>query len=123
LIFDNQIFNYDLIYLLTKASPRSRSSAQLAEDVVNHHTEGYGYDPVGNRNSGPKSTDNYTYNTGNEQLSYNGKILLLNTNEQNEYDPNGNLIKKTQTEGKIQTVTCEFDGPRTRKIMIKVLSS
>ncbi|MBN1365933.1 MAG: hypothetical protein JW976_14085 [Syntrophaceae bacterium] len=65
-------YNFDPIYRLTKASPRSRTTAQLPEDIVNHHTEAYSYDPVGNRQTGPKSTDGYTYDSANELLNYSG---------------------------------------------------
>ncbi len=114
-------YNYDPIYRLTKTTPKSNNPLiQLLDDILKLHTESYSYDPVGNRNTGPKSTDSYTYDSGNEQLSYKGKILFLDTKDQNEYDPNGNLIKTTQTEGKIQTITNYAYDDENRLIYVKI---
>jgi RHS repeat-associated protein len=121
MIFGNRMLIYDEMCRLTKASPKSRTTAQLPEDVVNHHTEVYSYDPVGNRLTGPKSTDSYTYDSGNEQLTYKGKLLLLDTGDQNEYDVNGNLIKKTQTlQGKWKIITTYAYDDENRLIKVTI---
>jgi len=113
---------HDPLYRLTKATPKSNNPlTPLLDDILKHHTENYSYDPVGNRTSGPKSTDSYTYDSGNEQLTYNGKMLLLNTNEQNEYDPNGNLTKKTQIlQGKPKEITTYAYDDENRLIKVTI---
>jgi RHS repeat-associated protein len=88
-------YNYDQIYRLTKASPKSRTTAQLPEDIVNHHSEGYSYDAVGNRQTGPQAS-NWTYNANNELLSLSGSTGQSSSTTY-QYDANGNLIKKTET--------------------------
>ncbi len=115
-------YNYDSLYRLTRATPKSNNPLiQLLDDILKLNTEAYGYDSVGNRQAGPKSTDSYTYDSGNEQLSYKGKLLLLDTNDQNEYDPNGNLIKKTGTlQGKPATVTNYAYDDENRLIYVKI---
>ena len=52
------------------------------------HREAYTYDGVGNRLTGPESKESYAYTTGNE--------LKSDRMHDYEYDPNGNLIKKTE---------------------------
>jgi len=57
----------------------------------------FAYDPSGNRTS-DKNEDYYIYNEDNE--------LLENTSEQLEYDNNGNLVKKSDSNG---TVNYDFN--------------
>lgn len=46
------------------------------------------YDPVGNRLTGPERDDLYTYNSGNQ--------LISDSENQYQYDRNGNLVQKTE---------------------------
>src|SRR4030042_2284106 len=89
-------YAYHAIYRLQAATPEKRGKGKLADAIIKHHTENYSYDPVGNRQTGPKANDNYTYNTANELLTSKGTIIIYKNN-QYEYDQNGNLIKKTET--------------------------
>jgi RHS repeat-associated protein len=76
------------------------SSVPYTYDAISRLTgstqnETYGYDAVGNRLTGPKTTDTMTYNTGNEQMSLN-RIAY-------EYDLNGNRIRRTRNNGEVTT--------------------
>lgn len=75
---------------------------------------------MGNRQTGPHSRDSYTYNTGNELLTSKGHIII-DKNNQYEYDQNGNLIKKTQTiKGKWNIVTAYVYDDENRLIEVKI---
>ena len=114
-------YNYDDIYRLTTVAPKSNPLMQLIYDIFNLNTEAYSYDPVGNRQTGPKSTDGYTYDSGNEQLTYKGKVLLLDKNDQNQYDVNGNLIKKTESlQGQSQVITTYAYDDENRLINVTI---
>jgi RHS repeat-associated protein len=89
-------YRYDNIYRLLNATPEKKGKGKLEDAIIKHHTESYSYDPVGNRQTGPKANDSYTYNTGNALTQFN-KISGSPANAGYEYDPNGNLIKKTET--------------------------
>ncbi|HEX3044234.1 MAG TPA: RHS repeat-associated core domain-containing protein [Bacillota bacterium] len=77
-------YNYDAVYQLTGAT---------YEDGT---TESYTYDELGNRltKTTPDGTVNYTYNAAN-QLTFDGSF-------QYRYDPNGNLVEKTDGASSIQ---------------------
>jgi RHS repeat-associated protein len=72
-------YEYDAIYRLQTAT------VDLSLE------ESYGYDPVGNRLSGPVAGDSYSYNIGNQ--------LTTDTDAQYIYDANGNMISKTTQAG------------------------
>ena len=72
-------YGYDAVYHLQNAT--------LDQELQ----ESYGYDPVGNRLSGPVASDSYSYNNGNQ--------LTSKTDAQYAYDDNGNLVSKTTPEG------------------------
>jgi YD repeat-containing protein len=60
-------YNYDQIYRLLKANTQSKNKKdKLPEEIIQHNTEAYSYDPVGNRQTGPKTDNSYSYNYGNE---------------------------------------------------------
>jgi RHS repeat-associated protein len=84
--------------------------------IVNHHSEAYSYDPVGNRNTGPKSTDGYAYNSGNELLN---STSYPNKGNTYEYDLNGNIIKKTETtQGNAKLITSYTYDDENRLIYV-----
>ena len=85
--------------------------------IVNHHSEAYSYDPVGNRQTGPDKFDSYTYNNGNELLT---STEHPHQKTQNEYDANGNLIKKMETVGKWKTVTSYAYDDENRLITVTI---
>lgn len=66
--------------------------------LTNTTGEDYTYDGVGNRLTGPNTTDTMSYNAGNEQQNINATQFT--------YDANGNRIQKT--EGGV-TTTYTFD--------------
>jgi RHS repeat-associated protein len=103
--------DYDAIYRLTQAESVGRTRKSLH----GHIDEAYAYDPVGNRMTGPKTHDVYSHNAGNE--------LLTDRRHQYEYDPNGNLIRKTRTDHhKEQNRIMEFaydDENRLVKVTIR----
>ena len=75
-------YNYDQIYRLTKAAPSGRNKLEkLLENIVNHHTEAYSYDAVGNRQTGPKAADGYTYDAANELLTSQGRVIFNRGNQ------------------------------------------
>ena len=78
-------YNYDALYRLTQALPTKLNGKDKEQD---NKAEAFSYDPVGNRLTGPRKNDYYSYNQGNQ---------LTNDRKHNyEYDANGNLIKKTE---------------------------
>ena len=81
----NYAYQYDDIYRLTGATNPSV-------------TESFTYDPVGNRLTSIDVHGDWSYNQNNELLSYNGVSF--------EYDPNGNIIGKTDQTG---TTTLTYD--------------
>ena len=113
-------YNYE-IYRLTKAAPHSRNKLEkMMDDIVKQNTEGYSYDPVGNRQTGPKSTDSYTYDDGNEQLTYKGQTIVKD-NIKYEYDLNGNLVKKTEIiQGLPQIITTYAYDDENRLTDVKI---
>lgn len=114
-------YNYDPIYRLTKATPKSNNKLiQLLQETANHHSETYSYDPVGNRQTGPKANDSYNYDSGNELLTSKGHLLLLKKNHQYEYDPNGNLVKKTESIGKWNIITSYAYDDENRLITVTI---
>jgi len=111
-------YTYDKVYRLAKASPFSRNKLEkLFDDIVHHHTEAYSYDPVGNRQTGPDKFDSYTYNDGNELLT---STEHPHQKTQNEYDANGNLIKKMETVGKWKTITSYAYDDENRLIDVTI---
>ncbi len=71
---------------------------------------------MGNRQTGPQSTDGYTYNSGNELLNYSGHP---NKGNNYEYDLNGNLIKKTETiQGNAKLITSYTYDDENRLITV-----
>ncbi len=111
-------YNYDRVYRLTKSSPFSRNKLEkLFDDIVHHHSESYSYDPVGNRQTGPDKFDSYTYNNANELLT---STEHPHQNTQNEYDVNGNLIKKTETIGKWKVITSYTYDDENRLILVSI---
>ena len=114
-------YNYDQIYRLTKATPKSKNPLiNLLDDILKLNTEAYSYDPVGNRQTGPKSTDGYTYDDGNEQLTYKGQTIVKD-NIKYEYDANGNLIKKTEIiQGLPQIITTYAYDDENRLTDVKI---
>ena len=77
---------------------------QLVKDKEQENkSEAFSYDPVGNRLTGPRKNDYYSYNQGNE--------LLSDRKNQYEYDANGNLIKKIEIgdDNKTKVWTYSYD--------------
>ena len=115
-------YNYDQLYRLTRATPKSNNPLiQLLDDILKLNTESYTYDPVGNRNSGPKSS-NWTYNANNELLSLSGSTGQSSSTTY-QYDANGNLVKKTETlPGLIKTtsITTYAYDDENRLIYVKI---
>lgn len=72
-------YTYDAIYRLLKAQPNRHDD---------NTGEAYGYDPVGNRLTGPERHIAYTYGTNNE--------LLKRERTGFAYDKNGNMIVNGQ---------------------------
>jgi RHS repeat-associated protein len=114
-------YTYDQVSRLTKAAPSGRNKlGKLLENIVNHHTEAYSYDPVGNRQTGPKATDGYTYDAANELLTSQGRVIF-NRDNQYQYDLNGNLVKKTQSiEGNIKLITSYTYDDENRLIDVTI---
>ena len=103
-------YAYDAIYRLASAEPVGRGRKHL----YGHIDEAYAYDPVGNRITGPRPQDLYTYDAGNE--------LLTDRRHRYEYDPNGHLVRKTRTDHDGQIRTTEFaydDDSRLVKVTIR----
>jgi RHS repeat-associated protein len=94
-------YDYDAIYRLLEASPvRINKKGKEIEDK--HNTEGFSYDPVGNRLSGPEWKDSYAYDNGNQ--------LLDSRKYDYQYDSNGNLISKIEFDDDDQASwTYEYD--------------
>ncbi len=69
--------------------------------TVNTQGENYSYDGVGNRLTGPLTTDAMTYDAGNEQLSINSILFT--------YDLNGNRTQKTDG-GTVTTYTYDDEN-------------
>jgi RHS repeat-associated protein len=91
-------YTYDAVHRLTRAKPSLPLEA----------TEQYGYDPVGNRLSGPAPAMAYQYNQGNQlteettrpasfQAELFGTGAVPTGKVSYDYDGNGNLIKKAET--------------------------
>ncbi|KAF0145269.1 MAG: YD repeat-containing protein [Nitrospirae bacterium] len=81
-------YTYDPLYRLTQALP---TKLQGKDKTQENKQETFSYDPVGNRLIGPRANDYYSYNQGNQ--------LTNDRKNQYEYDANGNLVKKTTSEG------------------------
>jgi RHS repeat-associated protein len=79
-------YTYDSLYQLTDA----------VHPII--PSEQFSYDPVGNRLSDAYN-NTYTYNAGNQLLSYDGVSF--------EYDANGNVISRTDATG---TTTYTYDS-------------
>jgi len=98
---DNKnLYSYDNLYRLTQSLP-----IMLQGKGKEHPKKAasFTYDPVGNRQTGPKSQDYYAYNPTNQ--------LTSDREHQYVYAGNGNLIGKTETEGgETETWTYAYDG-------------
>ena len=81
-------YSYDPLYRLTQALPTKLKGKDKEQE---NKAEAFSYDPVGNRLTGPRANDYYSYNEGNE--------LLSDKKHNYEYDANGNLTSKTSSEG------------------------
>ena len=89
-------YGYDRVYRLLSATPRKPGG------------ERYGYDPVGNRLSGPQAQQAYQYNEGNQLLAKSAEHgKAPNAGIFYTFDNNGNLIGKEERNGsgRAQTVT------------------
>jgi len=97
-------YSYDGIYQLLEALPVDRRGK-----VKEHspHGEGYSYDAVGNRLTGPRLKDSYLYDQGNQ--------LTVDRRFSYEYDPNGNLVKKRDLdEGKSSVYSYDYENRLTK---------
>ncbi len=111
-------YSYDQIYHLTKATPKSHNALiNLLDDIIKLNTEAYSYDAVGNRQTGPDKFDAYTYDDGNEMLT---STEHPHQNTQNEYDSNGNLVKKTETIGHWKVTTSYAYDDENRLINVTI---
>jgi RHS repeat-associated protein len=101
---------YDAIYQLTQVLP---SGLQGENPLIGQKAERFSYDPVGNRLTGPKKMDFYSYDKAN-QLTGDRRFGYEN-------DQNGNLIKKTliDTDGGIKIFSYQYDY-ENRLIMVEI---
>ncbi|MBI4378661.1 MAG: RHS repeat protein, partial [Nitrospinae bacterium] len=100
---------YDAIYRLLQSTPvkiqndkEKEFEHKLAPEGLNQGAEVFTYDGVGNRLTGPKEKLNYTYNEGNQLMSFLRKLesregeATLKNKVTYTYDKNGNLTKKLE---------------------------
>jgi len=102
-------YTYDPINNRSNRTDTYASASFIYDNVsrlTNTTNENYTYDGVGNRLTGPLSSESMTYSTGNEQLNINAATY--------EYDLNGNRIRKTES-GVITTYAYD-DENRLRQI-------
>ncbi len=97
-------YSYDALYRLTQALPTKLKGKDKEQE---NKSEMFTYDAVGNRLTGPKTKDYYSYNQGNQ--------LTSDRKHQYEYNANGNLVKTTSSEG-ITTYIYDYENR-----LIKVL--
>lgn len=93
-------YSYDAIYRLMQSLPTKLTGKDKEQD---NKSEYFSYDAVGNRLRGPDTKDFYSYNQINQ--------LTEDRKHSYQYDKNGNLIKKTETDddGKTETTTYSYD--------------
>jgi len=87
-------YNYDALYRLTQALP---TKLKGKDKEFENKAESFTYDAVGNRLTGPRAKDYYSYNAGNQ--------LISDRKHQYEYDNNGNLIGKMEIDDDNKTKT------------------
>ncbi|MDO8445254.1 MAG: RHS repeat-associated core domain-containing protein [Deltaproteobacteria bacterium] len=102
-------YSYDAIYRLLQSLPAKLQGKDITQD---NKAEAFNYDPVGNRLTGPEAKDGYTYNTANQ--------LTSDRMHQYEYDKNGNLVKRVETEddgaAKVWTYSYDYEN-RLNKVV------
>lgn len=97
-------YDYDAIYRLLEAVPTEIKNYQEKEQFKK--AEIFEYDPVGNRLSGPKWDELYSYNDDNQLLESSEDDYRYDY----QYDKNGNLIGKTKLDDDDQTTwNYEYD--------------
>ena len=104
-------YSYDKIYRLLESLPTKLKGKDKEQE---HRAEAFSYDPVGNRLTGRRTKDLYSYNPGN-QLTSNGK-------HQYQYDRNGNLIQKIKIDddGKTEKTTLYAYDFENRLIRVEI---
>ena len=100
-----ETYTYDTLNRLTSVSTLEVENAQTTVD----ETESYTYDALNNRRTVNGNTDHYLYNAANQLTSIrlgssSGSVLNDFT-----YDPNGNLVSKTSTEGNLTLIYDAWD--------------
>ncbi len=106
-------YGYDTIYQLLQSlpvKPHGREKEDGNEQGGEHKAEIFSYDPVGNRQNGPRTKDIYNYNEGNQ--------LTSDSKHQYEFDKNGNLTKKIEKDddekATVWTYTYDYENRLTK---------
>ncbi|MFP3984111.1 MAG: phospholipase A2 [Desulfurivibrionaceae bacterium] len=91
-------YDYDAVYQLLEALP---VKLEGKDKPLPNKAENFDYDPVGNRQHGPRENETYTYNRANQ--------LLEGPKYDYQYDKNGNLTSKTGVNDKDQYVSWSYE--------------